>query len=368
MIVSLGVLCESVLAWDPPPPPCEEKGPYYGAWYLGECPPLINSPSMSPNKLCGNVGEAPCKPSVTPPAFGNGIKYRDVSYDCDDPKTETNTITYSVSEVMWDPPIPEKWQDEGTFESTAYVEVTGGDDLCPAPGRYEIGKVLWTIVDPESDDPTFTLDVQQVVDAFYSGIGAVINAVLDVTPGCEITGPEPYGEITYSMPSKCCACDRNEILSFKKAKGEVGVELKKFECAVPGLGYQYKDWFWIGIIGYASGKVSVHATYIDEPCDNGPVVVCTGGSVTATLGFKAGGTVNIRACSVSVYGAAEATGGVSGEACSPGSTSVTFKLESLKLKGHAYVKTVFFQCEKELWEIELSPPIVKTIEIFPPSA
>ncbi len=124
---------------------CTETGPHYGSWTLIACPSQNNTSSVSPTSLCGEKGKAPTVPSVTPPTYSNGQKQRSISYDCPttNPTSETGSISYAVSGVLWDPPLPGALTN--SFCSTAYVNVTSTDSNLCAGGRVNIGTACWTV-------------------------------------------------------------------------------------------------------------------------------------------------------------------------------------------------------------------------------
>lgn len=131
-------------AWGAPdPPPCEEHGPHWTDWILDDCPQLDNSPSVSPNSICQHYGAALTMPTVTPPTYTSGHKHKDGTYDCkSDVDKENGTISFTVSSIQWDPPLPGTLTNG--FSSTAYVVVTSSDpSLCPSPGRTNIDTCSW---------------------------------------------------------------------------------------------------------------------------------------------------------------------------------------------------------------------------------
>jgi len=117
----------------------------YGSWSY-TCPSITNTPGINPTSLCAEKGKAPTVPTVTKPAYGPGQKTRTVTYACHPPEdtTETNSISYTVSGVLWDPPLPTTVTN--SFSSQAYVNVTSSDtNGCPSPGRVNIGTAYWTV-------------------------------------------------------------------------------------------------------------------------------------------------------------------------------------------------------------------------------
>lgn len=155
-LYSIPTTNESVPATNVPPtgtnvPPtgtnvyCTETGPHYGSWTLISCPSQNNTSSVSPTSLCAEKGKAPTVPTVTPPTFSNGQKQRSISYDC--PTTnalsQTGSVSYSVSGVMWDPPLPSIVTN--SFSSSAYVNLTSSDSNLCAGGRFVIGTASWTV-------------------------------------------------------------------------------------------------------------------------------------------------------------------------------------------------------------------------------
>jgi hypothetical protein len=223
------------------------------------------------------------------------------------------------------------------------------------------------VVDPNADDPKTTVDVGAIAQALYAGPAAAIAALQAFIPTCNFQPPEPTGEIKKTTPAKCCACENNDIRYFNRVEGSVGIEIPEFSCAIPGLGFQYNDWFFIGISGFASGLVTVGMSYELDPCNTNSPIICVTGSAEGTLGFRAGGTINIRACTVDVRGQVSATGSISGSACIPpgDGADLLFTLEPLTLTGSCTVKTLFITCEKRLFTIYLSRKIEVPVHLSP---
>src|SRR4029079_1053291 len=67
-------------------------------------------------------------------------------YTCHPPDdtTETNTITYTVGSVMWDPPLPSAVTN--SFTSQAYVIVTSSETNGCTGGRVNIGGLVSWVV------------------------------------------------------------------------------------------------------------------------------------------------------------------------------------------------------------------------------
>ncbi len=84
-------------------------------------------------------------PTVTAPTYSNGQKQRSVGWDC--PTTnatfQTGSISYAVSGVLWDPPLPSTVTN--SFSSTAYVNLSSSDSNLCAGGRVNIGTASWTV-------------------------------------------------------------------------------------------------------------------------------------------------------------------------------------------------------------------------------
>jgi hypothetical protein len=118
----------------------------YGT-YTGYCPGLSNTPSVSPTSLCVEKGQAPPLPTIVAPIYTNGQFSRTVTYNCHPPDdtNETKTVTYTVSDILWNPPLPSVVTN--SFTSQAYVTLTSSDtNLCPN-GTYNIGStVSWAVL------------------------------------------------------------------------------------------------------------------------------------------------------------------------------------------------------------------------------
>jgi hypothetical protein len=345
-------------------PGCE-TGPRYGSWQVDSCPKVTNSWGVNPSSFCGEVGEAPCTPTLTRPIYDTGKKHRSISWDCTNyPDTDTGNISFAVGEVYWEPNLPAKFTKSESKTYYARVDVTSSDpDLCASPGQFTLGEATYNVVDPDPESPSTEIDVKSIIDTYYEGPAAAIAALQAVVPNCSFSKPEPSGKITYTTPKKCCDCQNNDVRSTKKAKGSVGLEIPEVSCAIPGLGYKYKDWFYIGVSGFCSGSIAVGVTYQKNPCDNNQPQICVIGSADGTLGFRAGGAVNITACTVDIHGDVSASGNVSLTACTGTPADGTFTINPLTLSGTCTVKTLFLTCEKKFPSIELSPKIEIPIHI-----
>ena len=102
MIVSLGVLCESVLAWDPPPPPppCQ---PNWQPWQV-DIPPTVSAICPELSRFCVEAVEdwgGPISISVTIQTT-EGTKKKIDSNGCEEPQSaplgiSDITVTWTVS-------------------------------------------------------------------------------------------------------------------------------------------------------------------------------------------------------------------------------------------------------------------------------
>jgi hypothetical protein len=124
---------------------CTETGPHYGSWTVNFCPSQNNTSSVTPNSLCAEIGQPPTVPTVTPPTYGPGEKQRTISYDCPttNATSQTGSISYAVSGVFWDPPLPSIVTN--SFSSTAYVNVSSSDSNLCAGGKITFGMATWTV-------------------------------------------------------------------------------------------------------------------------------------------------------------------------------------------------------------------------------
>jgi hypothetical protein len=161
-------------------------GLIYGAWQFS-CPEVTTSPTVNPSSYScieiSQVASAPVsKPTVTYPAYNSGQKHRSITYTCPDttgPPTETASISYTVTPLPWEPPLPQQFdvahlpQLDAThfstvFQSKAYADVISSDSLCPSPGKVFAGTCNWTIIDI---DPL--LDVSSI--AWTSSFSTMAN-------------------------------------------------------------------------------------------------------------------------------------------------------------------------------------------------
>lgn len=122
------------------------QGTNYGTW-TGSCPGLSNSPSVSPGSLCAEIGQAPTTPTtIVVPVYTNGLFTRTVTYNCHPPDdtNETRTVSYTVSGVLWNPPLPSVVTN--SFTSQAYVTLTSSDTNLCSNSSYSIGSaVSWNV-------------------------------------------------------------------------------------------------------------------------------------------------------------------------------------------------------------------------------
>jgi hypothetical protein len=264
-----------------------------GPWYLGTCPQVTNSPSLSPDTLCGHVGESPCKPTVVPPSYDVGVKHRGITHtDCSS-TTETAPITYSVSDVQWDPVLPTAWTDshKPNFQSTAYVIVSSADPLCPSPGRIDIGTVTWNVVNTNRE--LFMTISPGAAVQFLLGVIGTINSATKVV-GCQATNPSMSGTITLYRSHMCCSCTSGPYMR-SSAEGQISASWREIDCPIPGASIQVPGGF-AGVGLYVTAGFSGSAQMkrgVAQPCVVEPV--CMTLAATGHFGLKAQGYISLPA-------------------------------------------------------------------------
>jgi hypothetical protein len=333
-----------------PPPPCIETGPTYGEWEKDKCPELNNSPTVSPTTLYGNVGQEPCMPTtIIAPTFDAGSKHRVISYNCPCPSSapnacptsETAPIKFDVSPVGWEDPLPSKWTSEGSFVHTAYVDVTGGDPLCPPPGRYPFGSVTWVVGGKWND--LGTLDVGAIKSAIQTAINGV-KAAATVAP-CDVGDLKLNGEIRLWRRSVYCSCYNSTTrMESKLDPSKVTLTLKEIECPVPTLCLPPLK---LGKLGQAA--LGLYATFsADLSAEVKPQVAigCQSDTLCGQVdgGIEAGFKVKGKACwenpkiGADCSGSATASIAVNFSCCHHGPGSFSIHIQPLKL---AYKAEVF---------------------------
>ena len=161
--------------------PCIECGPRANAWTLKYCPSQTNSPTVSPTSFCNKIGDAPTMPTnIVAPIYQDGQKQTVTTYDCTNSTTTYAGISYTVSGVLWDPPLPGTFGTANlpSFSSQAYVNVTSSDtNNCSSPGRVNIGSsVTWSVLNT---------NVTVYVKLNPSALEDALDAVEDVTGDAE---------------------------------------------------------------------------------------------------------------------------------------------------------------------------------------
>lgn len=148
-------------------------------------------------------------PTVVKPAYSTGKKQRTVTFDCPPySKLETNDITYTVGTVQWDPTLPGTITN--TFSSTAYVNVTSSDtNLCPSPGRVDIGTVTWNLSPSEiTSECVATTPTNRARTTI--GVGEVVDLSLSPSPPCTVTwtnsGGGTLSGTTFTAPDRAADC------------------------------------------------------------------------------------------------------------------------------------------------------------------
>jgi len=331
------------------------------------CPSITNAMSLSPMTFCVKLGDDLPDPGWTAPGPGAtpGSVVITTTETCSNVVSfSTNNVTYSFSWHYDAPGKPPKPTAAGTVTSPICWGVVTSSDTndCAPPADVNLGTVTWNVIDPDPQSPVTTVDVKSIVDTYYKGPAAAIAELENIVPSCNFDPPSPTGTITYTTPQVCCG---NTVASTKKIKGSVGLKITDFSCAVPGLGYEYKDWFYVGITGHASGSVTVSVSYQYDPCGNNQPIVCCSGDAEGTLGFSAGIVSNLKCCTIDFSGSVNASGSLSMEACTGQPVNGTFKINPLTLSGTCAVTTTFFKCEFHTPSIDLSPSITIPIHADP---
>jgi hypothetical protein len=225
---------------------------------------------------------------VIAPTFDTGIKYRDVTYDCADPATEDADISFDVGGVKWDPPLPGTWaeQHKPTFSSTAYVIVSGGDDLCPPPGRYDIGTVTWNIV----GGTPITTSKQVDMSALKGVLDVLASNFLKQGQVCRGTPPGNLITTFTTATSTACCNGCADTTSGKKEKISGGgtLGLGSYACDFPFAGIPYVATVNVAINFTASITVTVSGTFVcnnlSQVCGNVSATGQVGGGVSVTVG------------------------------------------------------------------------------------
>lgn len=290
-------------------PPCQENGPYYGAWTLDSCPYLNNSPSVSPTTFYGNVGDAPCTPTVVPPTYAAGQKERTISYDCSPSTNEIAPITYTVSNVKYDPPLPTEFGsgDYPAFSSDVYVDVTSSDpSLCPSPGRVEISTVLWNIAPlPTSSTVSFNASSFAEFASAFSKIESVAPCVGDLAPSVD-------AEITKTIKPRYCDClDGNSLSNEVKLEGAGTIDFGSVTCDVPFAGIPYVASVNLTVNASLSVSYAINAT---KPACEADTKLCGSISVTGEFGAGISGILGSRKI-IYVSGTVQVSVTGSGELC-----------------------------------------------------
>lgn len=346
VFISAQVLVLAQPAYDdppPPPPPCVENVTY-GEWHTDVYPKQndspTNAPSVNPTTLYGNVGKAPCLPTVVPPKYDAGSKSQPIFYVCpcpDCPTANIEPIAFTVSEAKWDPPLPATWEDEGTFTHTNYVDVTGGDDSCPPPGRVDIGIVTWTIRGQWHE--VATADINAMISAIKTAVNGV-KAAASVGP-CDVKELKLSGEIKLQRRTLYCDChDSQTRMESKLDPAKVTLTLSKIECPVPTLCLPPLK---LGKFGKAAA--GLYATYsgswdaglrvqVAEGCQNDSLCGLVNGSIEAGFKVKAEVCWQNPEIGAEASGSATATIGVNFECCHNDAGSFAVEVKPLKL---AYV-------------------------------
>ena len=226
---------------------------------------------MSPTTLYGNIGEAPCTPTLTSPQYCCGSKHQDTTYDCSPTTTVYAGISYTVDPVQWDPPIPSKFGilNSPQFQSTAYVNVWSGDPLCPDPGRVNLGTCTWSI----SGIPTTT-----TITIDGSALSKFTGLMGSVMQGACTGGLDP-SKITISFSETdtpiACDCVNGPVKTKVKMQGSGTQSFGSFQCDWPFLGVPYVASVNVTVGGSLGLQYSINGE--GNPC-NGHFTIC--GSVT----------------------------------------------------------------------------------------
>jgi hypothetical protein len=190
---------------------CKECGPHWGSWYLLSCPSQTNTPSVNPTTICVSSGSGATAPTVVPPAYNQGQKQRDGTYDCTNTvNSETNSISYSVGGVQWDPPLPGTLTND--FTSCAYVTVTSSDtNLCPSPGAVLVGCATWKVEVKTTNclangfmtltNGTINTNVCIGTAISASATKVISNAIVRITTQCPGTTNPPVITTNYPAPT-----------------------------------------------------------------------------------------------------------------------------------------------------------------------
>lgn len=194
------------MLWLAPEPAAAQYGcdtnANYGPWGVDWCPSVTNSPGLNPDRLCGAVGQTPPTPGVTLPIYAPGHESRLVSFQCAPTNNyyQERSVTYSVSGPVWDPVLPTVFAPSNApyFYSAAYAVVSGGDALCPPPGRCYIGTATWFVAMNSTNCPvpgsvtltngviTTNVCIRSAVNASVSQIRSNGQVVV-TTPACPYT-------------------------------------------------------------------------------------------------------------------------------------------------------------------------------------
>jgi hypothetical protein len=249
---------------------CFECGPYPGPWTLDFCPSLINTPGISPSMYyCSTVGTAPQMPTVTSPAYSAGQKEMTTTYDCADSVVSYGAISYTVGPVQWDPTLPALFQSLNypSFSSTAYVNVTSSDSLCPSPGRVNIGTCTWNLANPATTMLTISLPNSTYLSDWTGNLltrvpGFIKNITFDL-----------QGSVSEVTGQTCCSPNLTDGPSnYQTYSGTVSAKMN-VTLAIPGT--------WWG--GTFSGTSPVDY-YLSWDITLGPTVTLTPAGTASASG------------------------------------------------------------------------------------
>lgn len=342
--------------------PCIPHAPEYGDWILEYCPYVTNSPGLQPSALCGNVGDAPCLPTITPPIFAPGLKYRAVSDGCSSWYEYAN-INYDVGGVNWDPPLPSEWEPSDAitgFQSEAYFNIISDDTLCPSH-RENIGSATWNVVDP-NDYAEQSIDVNLIASAIQDGYGKIAKVINDISPSCE-AGPVKIegGPIVHKEASICCDCQAGTIKTKHELEvNAISLTVSEWECAVPSLSIPVKVTknakFIAGFFVFSSGSGSVGASLEADPCAE-TKKLCFNASLNAEFGLRLAAVVALyNICNVHAHVDGSVTGEVKYECCE-GNGTVSGGIGKLTVTGLAEVKFFGIACKTKPWKRVIWPGI-----------
>jgi len=209
------------------------------------------------------------------------------------PNRSSEEVSYTLSEIRWEPELPGTFEDAGEFTFTAYVKGISGDDACEDTVEVSAGVITVTVIADKGncEEVDYLDEVKEDYEAVKEWLGTY--DILGIVPTAEINDLEATAEV-------CDCCLDSVLITEGYVEGTVGGSVD-FEGNISPLGRRIKikrinnSWFSlrgkvrIGLIIDLEGSVPLSGTISRECNEELCIEIASGppgnlGTLSASVG------------------------------------------------------------------------------------